>query len=380
VKYGHLERIEVTLKALAPVFIGSGESLTKKEYILDPAKGLVHIPDLVKLIGFLKQKLLLPKYEKYLTHPRNNDLRIFLQEHSIGEKDYAAFTRYSIEAGEAAKANNFREVLTFVKGPEGKPYIPGSSLKGAIRTALAAKLMQNGNWSNLRNSIEAGADNFRGLRPYLRQESKKIEQHAFDRLEIKDPKNPARSIPAPINDVMRGIQVSDSAPLKYDNLILTGKYERKPDGTVKVLPIFRECLQPGSETHFIMTLELPVLAKAGINLKFIEEALHGFADQHYAAFEEHFKELPQDAPLAADKGVDIILGGGSGYVSKTITYNLFPERKRALSLVAKILDKQFYKHKHSKDSSIYKVSPHILKTTMYQNCYYQMGRCELIFN
>ena len=33
-KYGHLERIEMTLRNLAPVFIGSGESLTKKEYIL----------------------------------------------------------------------------------------------------------------------------------------------------------------------------------------------------------------------------------------------------------------------------------------------------------------------------------------------------------
>ncbi|HHU32015.1 MAG: type III-A CRISPR-associated RAMP protein Csm5 [Zhaonellaceae bacterium] len=379
-KYGHLERAKVTLKALSPVFIGSGESLTKKEYIFDPAKGLVHIPDLTKLIGFLKQRSLLPRYEKYLIHPRNNDLRIFLQECNIGEKDYAAFIRYSIEAGEAAKANNFREVLTFVKGPEGKPYIPGSSLKGAIRTALAAKLMQNGNWSNLRNSIEAGADNFRGLRTYLKQESNKTEQYVFGRLEIKDPKDPARSIPAPINDVMRGIQVSDSTPLEYDNLILTGKYERKPDGTVKVLPIFRECLQPGSKAHFIMTLEIPILAKAGITLEFIEEALHAFADQHYAVFEEHFKELPQDAPLAAEKGVDIILGGGAGYVSKTITYNLFPERKKALSLVTKILDKQFPNHKHTKDSSIYKVSPRILKTAMYQNCYYQMGRCELIFN
>ena len=85
----------------------------------------------------------------------------------------------------------------------------------------------------MRNSIEAGADNFRGLRTYLKQESNKTEQYVFGRLEIKDPKDPARSIPAPINDVMRGIQVSDSTPLEYDNLILTGKYERKPDGKLK---------------------------------------------------------------------------------------------------------------------------------------------------
>ena len=39
-KYGHLERIEMTLRNLAPVFIGSGESLTKKEYIFSAQKQL----------------------------------------------------------------------------------------------------------------------------------------------------------------------------------------------------------------------------------------------------------------------------------------------------------------------------------------------------
>ena len=82
-------------------------------------------------------------------------------------------------------------------------------------------------------------------------------------------------------------------------------------------------------------------------------------------------------PFGSRKGVDIILD--EQVMFPNITYNLFPERKRFI-LVTKILDKQFPNHKHTKDSSIYKVSPRILKTAMYQNCYYQMGRCELIFN
>jgi CRISPR-associated protein Csm5 len=380
VKYGHLERIEVTLKALSPVFIGSGESLTKKEYIYDPKKGLIHMPDLYRLTDFLKEKSLLPQYINFLTHPRNNDLRLFLREHQVLEKDYTAFIKYSIEAGEAEKARNFREVLTFVKDPEGKPFIPGSSLKGAIRMALAAKLMEDGNWEPMRKSIEAGADGFRGLRHYLTRENNSLEQKAFCRLEIKDPKDATKILPNHINDLMRGIQISDSKPLEFENLVLTGKYERKPDGSINILPIFRECLKPGSEARIVVTLELPILAKAGITLELIEEALRSFSEEHHAVFEKYFAQLSDDTPLIAEEGVDVFLGGGVGYVSKTSVYNLFAERKQALPLAAKILDKIFPKHNHSRDNSLYKVSPHILKTTMYKNCYYQMGRCELIFN
>ncbi|MEJ1731450.1 hypothetical protein SMA90_34510, partial [Escherichia coli] len=83
-------------------------------------------------------------------------------------------------------------------------------------------------------------------------------------------------------------------------------------------------LKPDSEASLVITLDLPVLAKVGLTLGDIEKSLHSFADEYYANFEQHFAELSDDAPLAAQQGVDIILGGGAGYVSKTLTYNLFP--------------------------------------------------------
>ena len=55
-KYGHLERFNITLRALAPVFIGSGERLNKKEYILNKRKGIIHFPDFALLVTFLKSR------------------------------------------------------------------------------------------------------------------------------------------------------------------------------------------------------------------------------------------------------------------------------------------------------------------------------------
>lgn len=404
---GHLERREVILRLLAPVHIGSGERLNKKEYIFDGRSGSIYFPDFARLFTFLKERSLISKYEEFLLKPRDNDFRVFLGSHNITEADYPVFVRYQIAAGEAARSANFREVLTFIKDSAGRPYIPGSSLKGAIRTAIAAYLTQQGDWERSRQAIET-ADASAPPRRYLASETRSLESRVFYRLGIQD--RNGRIINDPVNDFMQGIRISDSAPMSFANLTLAGKYDRRTDGTVNSLPIFRECLIPGTEAHFMLTLDLPILAKVGLNLKIIEKALHIFADDHYANFEHAFPELPDDAPAAATQGVDLILGGGAGYVSKTITYNLFSprnragaqtpeqeqdnnrardqklqpgreqvtERSRALPLVSRILAKQFARHGHANDAQRHKVSPRMLKTTMYAGTYYQMGRCELI--
>lgn len=375
-KYGHLERLNITLRALGPVFIGSGESLNKKEYIFDTQKGLIYFPDLPRLVTFLKSRSLLPKYENYLYQQRYNDFRVFLMSNGIGEAEYSSFVSYSIEAGEVARAPNFREVLTFIKDSTGCPYIPGSSVKGAVRTALAAMLIKEGRWDSSRREI-SGADSSASARKFLARETGRLEKRIFYRLGIKDPRDGSEMY-SPVNDLMRGVSISDSVPLRFETLTLTGKYDRSPDGAVNRLPIFREVLKPGSEARLVMTLDTAMLAKAGLNAQSIEAALHSFADQHYASFEQCFAENPDDATVSAGQGVDIILGGGAGYVSKTLVYNLFQQREQALGLAAKIMTKQFPRHDHGKDAAVYKVSPHMLKTAMYNGQYYQMGRCELV--
>jgi CRISPR/Cas system CSM-associated protein Csm5 (group 7 of RAMP superfamily) len=75
VRFCHLERLNITLRSLSPVFIGSGERLSKKEYIFDPRKGMIYFPDFPRLVAFLKSRSLLPAYQDYLLQARNNDSR-----------------------------------------------------------------------------------------------------------------------------------------------------------------------------------------------------------------------------------------------------------------------------------------------------------------
>ncbi len=374
-RYGHLERKKLILKTLSPMHISSGQSLNKKEYIFDKEKEIIHFVDLPALFVYLKSKNLLKEYESFLVNKRRNDLLAFLLENNVEESEFKSFIRYSIDGGEAATEEKFKGVVTFVKDIEGKPYIPGSSLKGALRTAIAAYMIRKDSLSYIKEEIE-NVKLFRRNRFYLRRETAKLERRLFNKLEHKDKRG--RTISNAINDFMQGIRVSDSPPIDFSYLTLIGKYDRLPDGTINKLSLYRECISPGCQIEIPITLDMPMLKAAGIDENTIEKALHNFADSHYENYEQFFKDHDNDKDISTEEGVDLILGGGAGFPSKTIIYNLY-EREKALSLVSNYMTKSFPRiHKHHKDFKEFKVSPHTLKTTVYKGKYYQMGRCELI--
>ena len=80
---------------------------------------------------------------------------------------------------------------------------------------------------------------------------------------------PVATSPADILDsVFRGVQVSDSAPIDNDKLILTGHTLISPlsaarvedfDGDAKDLPLYQECVRPGETIRFRLTLDQSIL-------------------------------------------------------------------------------------------------------------------------
>ena len=84
--------------------------------------------------------------------------------------------------------------------------------------------------------------------------------------------------------------------------------------------------------------------------------------------------------MVKDEKNAFYLGGGSGYVSKTVTYSLFNE-DNATKVVSKILNEVFtqkYKPSANKDDEVLGVSPHTLKCTYYLENLCQMGLCRIV--
>ena len=132
-----------------------------------------------------------------------------------------------------------------------------------------------------------------------------------------------------LDSIFRGVQVSDSAPIDNDKLILTGRTLISPlsaarvedfDGDAKDLPLYQECVRPGETIRFRLTLDQSILNRYAhpITKDALLEAIAEFSRFYQDAFLSHF---PQGHPVANIPDTPhLILGGGTGFLSKTVGY------------------------------------------------------------
>ena len=187
------------LETITPVHIGSGETVNQIDGYY--ANGRWYHIDL----------------DKVLTHP-NTDINTLTSEMSQRDfrwTDYfarnnmngAEFSTYSLLCSQSPETTEIREAI---KSVGNRPYIPGSSIKGAIRTALLSDLINsdenkklyNDSAKHLNREIDKGTPQRR------RQEypAQQIENLAFG--------------PDPNHDLLRALQVSDTEPLESDAMAI----------------------------------------------------------------------------------------------------------------------------------------------------------------
>lgn len=362
-----LKKYEIVIETTAPVFIGSGEKIGKKEYIFNDKEKKVYIPDFKKMYQFLKEKDLLDSYQTYLLSD-NRDYAYWLKSQGIQKNDYMPWISYSLDSGDAVfDKKSKKEILTFYKDAYGQPYIPGSSIKGFFRTALLhynIQKQEERETKQMRYSIKKAEQ--KGRNSYLLKEVKDIESKYFNTLN----KEQKRRYSA-VNDHMSGFRISDSKPLSMTDLVLCQKVDVNVEGSEKRMPLIRECIKPGRIIIADITIDTEEFP---YTIQELKEAVQSFMKMYIEVFVRKYygkrKRYSNDNML--------LLGGGVGYVSKTITYSILGQE--GVEHVSKIIDntlsfQQKKQHKHENDKRL-GVSPHILKCTKYNNQLYEMGYCN----
>ena len=183
------------LQVITPVHIGTGEVLNHidgyyangKWYQIDLEKVLAHpTTDLNALTAEMGRRDF--RWQRYL------------QAHNIDPADVSV---YSLPCRQSPETVEIREALKTVGK---RPYIPGSTLKGVIRTALFGEILDasdaiyDESLRQIKTLIQQGP---RG-NPRREQPARRIESIAFG----KDPNH----------DLLRALQVSDTTPLDSDAL------------------------------------------------------------------------------------------------------------------------------------------------------------------
>lgn len=186
------------LEALTPLFVGSGQPPLSPltDFVCDEGSILLIHPE--KLAGALAAKPgLMDEYvasvRKHTASRSGFDLRRFL-EHRVGA-DPATLAYARVPArGEVGRLPLVRPVTN-----GGRPYLPGSSLKGALRTALFAEHLRTPQALATRKRLRecARANQWKDLKDM------RLEQEVFGRFHT---------------DLLRVLRPADTVPTAADTL------------------------------------------------------------------------------------------------------------------------------------------------------------------
>ena len=363
-----LKNFEVEIQTVAPVFIGSGEISGKKEYLYDRDKNEIIFLNMQKMFVGLTKLKKLGAYEEYLLQDRR-DLFSFFRSNGIHAGIFAPWIEYKAPVGDEGLINRqSSDIFRFVKDPYGNPYIPGSSLKGMIRTALLADYYEKHQAEAGRVASAAKQETFRNRRSYMAAPDRDMSSEV-----LHSQINKGTKIGDMQNDIMRGLIISDSNPIAKDRLCICQKVDQGVDGTEKRLNLLRECLKPDTTVTFSMSIDPSIF---NYSIQDLANAITAFYKNYHDRFAAHFAK----EPFVSKYSRILFLGGGTGYASKTVANSIFGDEERALE-VSRIISatlgrKQREEHRH--DLDVEKgVSPHILKCTIYAGKKYQMGACWL---
>ncbi|AFK21708.1 type III-A CRISPR-associated RAMP protein Csm5 [Pyrococcus sp. ST04] len=347
------------MRVISPLHIGNGNELTPVDFY--PAKDRIYVLDVDKLISDLVK--LGVEYDELLDFLKSPGESWYIWKHYLERYHLnpAHYSRYSLKIkGELGKRSS--GIREFIK-TNGKPYIPGSSIKGAIRTAVMYKVLRDCGDVNtvveaIRWSGEIIKDKNKKNRTINKVISKLIEDIYYKSEDLLDyhltillrenvdPKSADDSLEAivfgfevsrgrirhePKRDPMRGLIVRDSKPISLDKLSL---YEVKVHGNPQLIPIYVEALDPGTVVDIEIRVDRELLKRNAnymnglfwycLSLKgdpwdvfeeFIWEAVDDFYKELAKAEERKAREFYKE--LSSYERI-LRVGWGSGWISTTI--------------------------------------------------------------
>ena len=187
------------LETITPVHIGSGETLNHINGYF--ANGRWHYIDLDKVLAHPNVNL-----NALTSEMSQRDFRWkrYLQRQNMNPSDLSV---YNALCAQSPETTDIREAI---KSIGHRPYIPGSSIKGAMRTMLLSDMINNDENKELfhKSAVHLNEELEKGPHRNPRRDTpaKQIESDAFG----KDPNH----------DILRALQIGDTEPLASQKLAI----------------------------------------------------------------------------------------------------------------------------------------------------------------
>ena len=96
----YLKHYKLTLTAQAPVFIGNGKSVSKKEYIFSKVEKKIYVPNQIKMFQFMVETHRTNEFQLYLLKS-SDDFVNWLYKMNITKAQYMQWVDYTVDSGDA---------------------------------------------------------------------------------------------------------------------------------------------------------------------------------------------------------------------------------------------------------------------------------------
>jgi len=336
---------KVSLTTLSPVFIGAGE-----EHVLSPYSDFIQQGDSLVYIDTDKlqeamqgDKALIDAYVKGMRQFENNRSTFSLEDFITGTLGSAVddFVTRTVRIEGNIRKNHIRRFTA----TGGKPFIPGSSLKGAIRTAVLVDWLLN---------KPRGKKQLDQIRECVKKRDRKLlNSMNLDHLCFGNI----------ANDAFRHLRISDSEVIDRSNIsvgemkrvsLSSGKKKHKQKQSS--IPQWSEILDRSVETNISFSMIAP-FAKTGfdfLNSQSVDE-LFSIVNRVYKKscrrelkmlnglslfndFSLFYKDLEQQITSLKSNEAIFRLGGGKTWFENSIGFSIDSEKFGPESLFEKYLD------------------------------------------
>ncbi len=346
------------LVTVAPVHVGSGEIRRANEYLYDKAHSMAYFLNETRWVAFLDKRQLMEPFLAYIEESsrqlgqrrgpfRGKNLWDWLRAQGVQPREMEALAvrRTRAERCVISEKGSLNDVHLQMALSDGRPYVPGSTIKGALRTGILYRLIRQeperfrGFWQKILREAES-RDKLHDKENVWKRAIKNLETQALHTLRVE---KESREM---VNSALRGLRVSDAVVTKRETeTLLLQKLDAttKPNRqgiTSKTLPLFRECIPPGRRLHFTLTADFSMLRTIGItSFEDIFQGLRAYTAQALALLEEEFPKYRPQFDEARE--TDCLLGGGTGFLSKTLVCALARDAREARDFTAQYLDEKF---------------------------------------
>jgi len=282
----HVESKIIELETLTPLFI-KGKNVDYGEGMLRGSDGNVYLIDNDKLCEYIAEKNKIDEYVSYFNVTANNDISLkdFLSKNNI---DPNIDELKKMAKGVTKLPDKERNKNKFIQNGNGKHFIPGSSIKGAIRNAVLWKVLSDAtkktwlnrfvtyNLSNSHSNKKKYAEHFSDIAD---AQKKTIDNQSFTELTPKKvaPQNATQAQIDEINefnqrwkeanetlrDFFRIVKISDAnfegeVRLKNEKAkaVCKDATKKPPESYQKKFDINLECVPTKTKARFKISIDL----------------------------------------------------------------------------------------------------------------------------